>query len=53
MWNFDDELSVRDCVRGVVVDNRAGVCRLLLETGKTPSPFSAAYGNRPRCSVPF
>ena len=39
MWNFEDELSVRDCVRGVVVDNRAGVCRLLLETGENAIAF--------------
>ena len=48
MWNFEDELSVRDCVRGVVVDNRAGVCRLLLETGENAIAF---FGSR-RCSVP-
>ena len=35
MWNFETELSVRDCVRGVVVSNRAGVCHLLLETGES------------------
>ena len=39
MWNFETELSVRDCVRGVVVSNRAGVCHLLLETGESAVAF--------------
>ena len=39
MWNFETELSVRDCVRGVVVSNRAGVCHLLLETVESAVAF--------------
>ena len=39
MWNFNEEIHVRDCVRGIIVSCCAGVCRVLLETGDSAYAF--------------
>lgn len=33
MWNFNEEINIRDSVRGVIISSCADICRVLLETG--------------------
>ena len=46
MWNFNDELSLRDCVRGVITECRGGVCQLMLETGEHAYAFFSGLASQ-------
>ena len=49
MWNFNDELNVMDCVRGVILSCYGNVCRVMLETGD--SGFACFCGAQEQTEV--